>query len=490
MEQLVSTGLQMMQMDLSIDRERLCVIRALNTISFDDLHKIICHKLSVPVSVSYAFYLPKSELLIRRITRSFEESAASRITSYVQSGDTIYYRIYHSEFHVRFSSVGVVDEESAMEAKLLATQGKIRNMAKKTIISRNFISKKSLYALYDLGERLYDGGIFSYLPDKQFLMIHMDDMLQPVYVENKAHQFLLYFFADEESYRRFFCVCKDTLPQQSIYKYKHASVMRISKKPLPTLPYRRYGDSFISFLDMRRGWEMDGISEGAAQELQMILPVLLRALTRMRYEIFRISMRQGILHIYNHARQNMCQVRIQPPETMVLPVIPYEQQHNIDALQGKETLSTFLEMDYHFIRQPYKGNVQQRRAYLLNVSALGPHIRSHYEHIFDKEQNIKNALLDMMINILVEHGRPKTILVKDRYVYSILADLCRKLRIFIQIEPRLLYTEAYFADNERVIYDLEVVEREVQPIKKAAYEQPLQQQYNRKNFKMKGYFNS
>ena len=60
MEQLVSTGLQMMQMDLSIDRERLCVIRALNTISFDDLHKIICHKLSVPVSYVCAFSFDSS----------------------------------------------------------------------------------------------------------------------------------------------------------------------------------------------------------------------------------------------------------------------------------------------------------------------------------------------------------------------------------------------------------------------------------------------
>lgn len=490
MDQLMTTGVQMMQLDLLIDKENLCVIRALNTITFDDLHKIICHKLSVPTTVPYTFYLPKANITVRKVTRSYDVSSTSLIAAYVQTADMIYYRIYNSEFHVRFASMGVVDEKVAMQAKLLVTQTKIKSMIKKeNIVYRNQLSKKTAQQLYAMCERLYDGGLFQYLHDHQFLMLHIEDMLQPIYVENQDHQFLMYFFPDEKSYRRFFCVLKDTPPHQSMYKYKHATVLRIAKKPIISLPYHRYKDSFIAFLEMQRGWEMDGINEAAASELRIILSVLERMLIRLHNDNPITIHKHELMHVYDLPERNTCRIKIAQEESLILPLIPYEQPHNIENLLEKDMVSTYLEMDYHFVRQPHKGVMYEKRPYLLNVSALGPHIHSHYEHMYNSELDIKNAFLDMMVNIIEEHGRPETILVKDRYVYSILNDLCRKLGIFVRIEPKLLQTEAYYADNERVIYDMELVDKVEHNIKRAVIEQPLQHQYSRKTFKMKGYFN-
>lgn len=488
MEQLISTGLQMMQIDLSIDKESLCVIRALNTISFDDLHKIICHKLSITATTNYTFFLPKSDVLIRKVTRSFDESSEAKIASYVQTGDMILYRIFRSEFHVRFSSMGIVDEAQAMDAKLLITQGKIKNMMRKESVTyRNHLSNTTAKGLYQLCDRLLDYSMFHYYPDHSFLMLHVKGMLQPIFIENQANQFLLYCFQDEESYRRFFCICKDTLPNQSLYKYKQATVIRFAKKPLASFSCHHYHDAYISFLDMQRGWEMDGITEASAKELIIILPLLLQSLQWMKDHPITFSPKREMMHIYEHG--NFCKIEMQSFDTMVLPIVAYEKLHNIQPLCEKEKLSTFLELDYRFIRQPHKSDHQERLPYLLSVSALGPHIQSHYEHTFEKEQDIKYAFQDMLLNIIEEHGRPEKIKVKDRYVFSILEDMCHKLDMFVQIDPRLPYMESYYADNNRVIYDMELVEKEPENIKKAVVEQPLQHQYNRKRFKMKGYFN-
>lgn len=496
MEQTISTGLQMMQIDLSIDAESLCVIRALNTITFDDLHKIICHKISVSPSTSYIFYLPKSEFTFRRVAHSFDHSAMEKIASYIQTGDTIYYRIFRYEFHLRFSSMGIVDEATAMDAKLLVTQSKIKNMIKKeNMMNRNSLTRQTAHDLYQICDQLFEHSIFHYFQNQTFLMLHIDNMLQPIYIENQQSQFLLYFFQDEESYRRFFCVYKDTLPNHSIYKYKQATVLRFSKKPLASFKCHRYLDTYISFLDMRRGWEMDGIQEDVGKEMKFILPIVQQSLIWLQEHPIRPLTKFEMLHIYG--QQNQVKIEIKKMDAMVIPVVPYDKPQNIEPLLEMKKIDTHLEMDYRFVRQPYKGAKNERLPYLLNVSALGPHIQSHFEHTFEKETDIRHAFQDMLINIIEENGKPNMIKVKDRYIFSILDDLCSQLQIFIQIEPRLPYIDAYYADDNRVIYDMELVEKEpinadentVTNEKKAVVEQPLQHQYNRKRFKMKGYFN-
>lgn len=496
MNQVVSTGLQMMQVEVSIDQETLFIIRALNTINFDDLHKIICHKLAISSSLVYSFYLPKSETNVRLLTRSFDVSSTAKLAAYIQTGDMIYYRIYNSEFLIRFSSMGIVDEATAMQAKLLVTQSKIKHVLKKENITyRNEISNFTLKHLFKLAEQLFTERIYQYLPDHSFLMIHVNDMLQPIYVENQDDQFLLYFFQDEESYHRFVCVLKDTLPNQSVYKYKQANVLRFAKQPTNNVINHCCDDTYISFLDLQRGWELDCVSEEMAQDFFIVLPILLEAVRNMRNHNFQFSEKQGILHIYDLSN---CPIRIEvkPYENLVLPILPYKAMHNIDVLLDTKIIDTYLEIDYRFIKDSHKAVKKVRKPCLLNVSAIGPSIQSHYEHSFEKEEDIRNAFLDMLVSIIEENGRPQVIKVKDRYVYSLIDDMCAKLGIFVKIEPRLLYIEAYYVDIPQVIYNLEseeipftMMENPQQPIKKAVSEQPLQHQYSRKRYKMKAYFN-
>lgn len=495
MDQIISTGLQMMQVDLSIKQETLCVIRALNTIKFDDLHKIICHKLSISSSIVYSFFLPKTNIVVRKITRSFDESAMSPLATFVQTGDTIYYRIYNSEIHVRFSSMGIVDEATTIKAKLLVTQSKIKHVLRKeNIIYRNEISNYTVQQLYKLSNQLLDNHMYQYFPNQSFLMMHIGNMLQPIYIENQEEQCLLYFFQTEESFRRFVCVFKDTLPNQTIYKYKQATILRFAKNPLAFIASHCYKGTYISFLDMQRGWELDGISEEMAHDFLITLPILLETIYNMREHQMQFHDKRKILHIYDIPQQPI-KLEMKSFETMILPIVPYEVQHNILALLEIEFVETYIEIDYRFIRQLSTGSKDERNAYLLNVSAVGPSFQSHYEQPFEKEEDVRNAFLDLMVSVIEENGRPQVIKVKDRYVYSLLNDICQKLNIFVQIEPRLLYLEAYYTDNKRVIYDMETTGNQMElknspvTIKKAVDEQPLQHQYSRKRYKMKAYFN-
>lgn len=445
----------MIQIDMTLTSEIKYTIEGNYSISFHELHNVICRELMLDETQSYSFYLPKLQMDIRQVLRSSSISSKTPLLSIIQVGDDLLYYYKEAKYRLRIRSLGERINEPNLKLHLMRAQMKLSASSSKDIVlPRNQLNPQAKDILFKIATDLFKDEIFEYFMNGSLLVYHVRDELYYVFIENTISNYQILFFDSEASFQRYLCVKKDSLPYANIDKYKEGTSLTYSRYSQPNLPYIKISNTYITYQHHKRGYPTDQVGNEESISLFIYLQILSTALKKMKiFPISYDSLHQA-MHIFFDETTKKSDIRIYPLIYKPLVAQANNKKNNLAQLLKIHKSEDAFELDY--VLQNQQKHFDKNLRYPMSIHAICANAVTLVKRVvtYHTETDIINILQDLFMDVIEQHGRFKVLIVKERYVYSILVRLCQKLQMEIRICPNLPYIEQAFTTRKRPHYNM------------------------------------
>ena len=125
-----------------------------------------------------------------------------------------------------------------------------------------------------------------------------------------------------------------------------------------------------------------------------------------------------------------------PPRAHKIPVINDELL--IAKLNKLKTIENEIELDTLYLNSVINDK-EFGRPYFANLLLLADHKSSLIidQNMLSPQDDVIQNILGMLINYLMQRGKPKTIYVRDEYVHDYIKDLCERIGIIVKEKGKL-----------------------------------------------------
>lgn len=451
----VHTALHEIEIDVLNEVKTLTSVSCRIEDSFEDLHYVICQRLHLHPRNIYRFYIPRIHASLREIPRSKDMFSNKKLVSVITVGDMLYYRNGSQQLRLNVRSIGMEIEKGNMERDLRRAVVALKDtVAKTTYLKKNHILRDNLTLLYGLGSDLIQKQIHKVLADQTTMVLNLkgNNLLSYCLVSATRDQVEYFFFSKQESFQRYMLVRQDAyLSSMHKEKYKDGISFVLSKKALKesdmTSPYnsQMYVEHacYVYFYDVKRGYEVDVISNHQAKELMRYLMALQKALVKMKTFNLEFANPNVAMYIgYNpHTKATLLQSG--PKIAAVIADVPYGNSEVIARLQGYPRTIDVVEVDFFLcVKKPIQYQ-DERHVYMLEGICMGREYRKVHSETFEKDEQVHALMVDLLLDACEDNGIPQKVLVRERAAYALVADFCKQLGIQVEVYARLPKIDAF-----------------------------------------------
>lgn len=457
----IQSDLHEIDIDLCNDDQLILPLSCSFETTFDELHYLICQKVHLHPKSAYRFYIPKLKLTLRMIPRSKDSRSNRKLLSLLDIGDDFYYLNRNQKLRLHMRSIGELIDQINIERDMRRAYAALQNtVLRSTRLKRNRIQRENLTLLYGLANDLLSQQVQRLLQDQTSLVFNLkgNHLMAYCLITQTRDQIEYFFFPDQESYTRYALVRQDTyLSGVHKEKYKDGIAVVFSKKQLKetemTKPYNSQmyveHSCYVYFYDVKRGYEVDVVSNNQAKELMRYLVALQKALIKLKTFHMEFNHRNAALYIgYNpHTKATLLQQG--PKITLRLTQREYTDIDNIVILQQYPRFIDAFELDYMMNEKQPLQQKDERYRYMIEAICIGKSNRSKRIEAYVAHEQTEQLLIDVLLDTIEKDGLPQKVIVREQCVYAAINSFCKQLGIEIAVYARLPKTDAYYQNRKK-----------------------------------------
>ena len=286
--------------------------------------------------------------------------------------------------------------------------------------------------LYDISKKIINLNPFSHFNELDIITILLPHFEEPFYCNITGKNcddkgiYIYYGFKAINNFLK--CVTTKEMPKEQLIRYEENISMCISEEDElldEELKYKEYSkvlfnneEKFITFRDIEKGYAPFILEDNEIPILKLVKKHYKEQISKKKeYETYEAELFLG-KDIYNNVIIN--------------------DNSLIKKLKNSNRIYCDLELDTIFMEsiiedKNFKRPIIPRLLLLTNHNDFNVYFQKLITTKDDEIQEMVSAL----INFILQYGVPKLVYVRDEYTKSILFNLCRKLKIKINIREKL-----------------------------------------------------
>lgn len=192
-------------------------------------------------------------------------------------------------------------------------------------------------------------------------------------------------------------------------------------------------NEWIYFRAMRPGYYPWYLNAEQADLLTQVLQNLIMASTHLIEQKLKVDFNDGetLLRFYSPEKALWLNAAIKmPPLPLIKPMLIIENEILTNRLKKQAENGTHLEFEVTYLPTPIQEN-KEDDPYLPKLILLVDRILDLIldQYMPKQDETIEDAVLEMLIGYIGNHGRPATIYVRDDRTSRYLKDLCTKINV-------------------------------------------------------------
>ncbi|SHK05156.1 hypothetical protein SAMN02745227_01385 [Anaerobranca californiensis DSM 14826] len=308
--------------------------------------------------------------------------------------------------------------------------------------------------LYEMAIKIKEMKPWERLNDLDFITIEFDENSEPIVCSILGKGGETYgiccYRGYEEIYKLFSMIESKDMPPEQVYRYQDCLACYFGDreelnnkeyKLIKDLGYKFRGKgNWIFFRSFDPIFIPDMPNRDEVLEMTKILEQLYYALQGM-YFGFNVDYENGMMLVRAFDKKTGSWVNrrgfLEDLE-MKFEVSLRHDELFIKRIKNKKPTKVLLELDIAYLNSIFKDEKYEKplvmRMALLSDRKIGM-ILSH--HLVTPEDKDTDIYFNTLLNYIYHNGKPKTVFVRDKYVYQILKDLCEKINVELKISKKL-----------------------------------------------------
>lgn len=316
--------------------------------------------------------------------------------------------------------------------------------------------------LYDISKKIIDLNPFDYFNELDIITILLPHYEEPFYCNlvgknsDEKGIFIYYGFQAINNFLK--CISSKDMPKEQLIRYEENVSMCISDEDElldEEIKYTDYSkinfnnqEKFITFRDIEKGYAPFILDDSEILVTRDILNNIYEAALEYITKIKKIDFEKGntLFRWYNSKKKEY--------ETYEAPLFLGSDVYNnvivndnvlLKKLNSSKRIFCDLELDIIFIESVVEDK-EFNRPIIPRLALLADHnnFEVYSQKIITPKHDEIQELISMLINFILQYGRPKSVYVRDEYNKSILFNLCKKLNIKINIREKLSSIDSVF----------------------------------------------
>ena len=316
--------------------------------------------------------------------------------------------------------------------------------------------------LYDISKKIINLNPFSHFNELDIITILLPHFEEPFYCNITGKNcddkgiYIYYGFKAINNFLK--CVTTKEMPKEQLIRYEENISMCISEEDElldEELKYKEYSkvlfnneEKFITFRDIEKGYAPFILEDNEIPILKDILENIYYAIKEYITKIKKIDFQKGntLFRCYNSKKKEY--------ETYEAELFLGKDIYNnviindnslIKKLKNSNRIYCDLELDTIFMESMIEDK-NFKRPIITRLLLLTNHndFNVYFQKLITPKDDEIQEMVSALINFILQYGVPKLVYVRDEYTKSILFNLCRKLKIKINIREKLNSIDSIF----------------------------------------------
>ncbi|WP_026485660.1 DUF7309 domain-containing protein [Caldanaerobius polysaccharolyticus] len=311
--------------------------------------------------------------------------------------------------------------------------------------------------LYKVASEVKELRPWEHLWDMDLITILHPAMSEPVYcsVMGKSGEcFCIASYYGFEAFNRLMAMIqRDDIPPEQVIRFQEDNVIicffgdreELFKEELQIIKDLglkfRGKNNWIYFRSFKKGYSPYILDEDEVLKETEILKNLYMALQAYIEGKIKVNFGKGMTLLRRYDEETKQWLNCEAPLFSVPPAykkVFLKDEVSISRLNKQQTINSILELDIAYVQGSIKDKKYERplsiRICVLADSRTG--IVLDQKLLSPKDDEI-SEILRMIIDYILQTGKPKRVYVRDEYIRSIIEDICNNINIELKIRGRL-----------------------------------------------------